>query len=282
MKYFLTGITGTLGRAVSNLLLKHDENEIVGFSRDECKQAKLNLHPRLTLYLGDVRDRDRVIEASRNCDVILHFAALKHVDKLEANPEEAISTNIVGTMNLLHAQRIHKIPKLLLTSTDKSVYPVNTYGMTKGIAERLVLRNPHNVVCRYGNVLASRGSCVESFVSTLKELGSVYLTDPNMTRFWVTQNDAAQFVISKIPANVTGLQIPTMKAAPVHLIAQAVADVMNIPSYQTIQVGVRAGEKTHECLKTEYEGGEFYSHHAEQFSISQLQTMLGPIVKDLG
>src|SRR4051812_32937696 len=137
MKYLITGISGTLGQAVLKLLTQDPENEIIGISRDECKQAALPKQERLTLYLGDIRDRERVLEASRGCEVIFHFAALKHVDLLEANPEEGIYTNILGTDNVLHAQRINKIRRVILSATDKGAYPINLYGMTKGIAERL-------------------------------------------------------------------------------------------------------------------------------------------------
>jgi FlaA1/EpsC-like NDP-sugar epimerase len=279
MTALITGITGTLGTIVAERLLE-DGSTVRGFSRDECKQAKIPRHERLTLYLGDVRDRDRLVEAARGVGLIYHFAALKHVDQLEANPEEAVQTNILGTENVLHAQRMLGIPRIVLTSTDKAAYPVNAYGMSKGIAERLVLRNPNNVVCRYGNVLASRGSVVEAFVRSLRDEKAVSVTDSQMTRFWITQEDAASFVLSAA-AGGGGLKIPTMKMASVTQIAAAVASCMNIHSYQTRHVGVRPGEKLSECLRTEHEGEEVYSHRAARFTDDELFQLLKPIVRRL-
>jgi len=280
MKYLITGITGTLGRAVSTLILNNPDSLLVGYSRDECKQSALAKHPRLTLYLGDIRDRERFIEASRGVDIVFHFAALKHVDKLEENPEESIQTNINGTENVLHAQRVNKIKRVVFSATDKGAYPINVYGMSKGIAERLVLRNPNNVVCRYGNVLGSRGSFLTSLVQTLKSENSAYVTDPNMTRFWITAEDAASFVFQSA-AGSGGLKIPPMKASPIHQLVTAVARVLNINSYRSIQTGIRPGEKVHECLRTEAEGEVLYSHSAPQFTEQELVDLISPIVRTM-
>lgn len=133
MKIFISGITGTLGKTVSRMLMARGI-EIVGYSRDEQKQAALEKAPLLTLYLGDVRDRDRVIEATRDVDLIMHFAPNKMVDVLELNPEESIATNLIGTMNILHAQRLHGIERVVFSSTDKAVYPINVYGASKMLA----------------------------------------------------------------------------------------------------------------------------------------------------
>jgi FlaA1/EpsC-like NDP-sugar epimerase len=212
-------------------------------------------------------------------DVIFHFAALKHVDQLESNPEEAIATNITGTINVLHAQRLNKIKKVVLSATDKGVYPVNTYGMTKGISERLVLRNPNNAVCRYGNVLGSRGSLLPALVKSLKTENRVYLTDPNMSRFWITINDAANFVVSA--QNKSGLCIPPMKGAPVYLLSEVVANLLNVKSYETRQIGVRPGEKIEECLRSCYEGEELFSHRAPQFTAQELSELIAPLIKEI-
>lgn len=278
-RVFVTGITGTLGTAVAAKLL-YLGHSVIGFSRDECKQQAFALRDKVTLYLGDIRDADRVAEAARGADLILHFAALKHVDLLESNPEEAVRTNIEGTVNVLHAQRMLGIPRVVLTSTDKAAYPVNAYGMSKGIAERLVLRNPANVVCRYGNVLASRGSVVEKFVQSLKTDRSVAFTDQGMTRFWLSADEAADFVLGMaLASDSRGLCIPTMKAATLPDIASAVAYVMGIRSYSVKNIGVRAGEKTHECLRTEFEGEEMHSHKVARYTEAELHRVLEPIVR---
>lgn len=279
MKYLITGISGTLGQAVAKILLEDPTNEVIGYSRDECKQAALAKHDRLTLYLGDVRDRNRLLEASRNVDLVFHFAALKHVDILEENPEESIATNIEGTLNVLHAQRIHGIKRVILSSTDKACYPINVYGACKSIAEKLTLRNPENIVCRYGNVIASRGSAIPSFIKTLKEEITIYLTDPNMTRFWISIDEASQFVAAQSKVKGGGLKIPPMKSCPIHLIPEVIAHLMKVPSYQTKYVGTRAGEKINECLRMAHEGEEIHSHLAQEFTWEELTKLLSPIVK---
>lgn len=279
MNYFISGITGSLGQIVAEKLLA-EGHRVIGFSRDECKQAALKKREGLTLYLGDIRHQKRLLEATRGAEEIFHFAALKHVDQLEKNPEEAIETNILGTENILHAQRAHRIKRVTLSSTDKAVYPINVYGMSKGIAERLTLRNPNNVVCRYGNVCASRGSVIPQLVKSLREESKVYLTDPNMSRFWITLEDASAFVIHSARGR-GGLQIPPMRAAPLSLLAEIIAGLLNVKSYEIIQIGSRPGEKLVECLRTEYEGEELYSHRASQFTGDELAKMLRPIVEGL-
>lgn len=282
MKYFITGITGSLGQEVCKILLEKEGNFITGFSRDEDKQCKLTKHPRLTLYLGDIRDRDRLLEASRNSDVIFHFAALKHIDLLEENPEESIETNIWGTQNVLHAQRINDIKRVVLSSTDKAAYPINVYGACKSIAEKLVLRRSDNFVSRYGNVIASRGSVIPQFVKTLKEENKVYITDTNMSRFWITLPEAAQFISALgTVSGKGGIKIPSMKGAKVIDVASVVAECMGINSYQTKEIGIRPGEKIHECLRMGHEGEEVHSNTAHQFERHQLKDLLHPIVRGL-
>ena len=278
MKVLITGITGTLGQAVCKQLLA-DQWEVVGYSRDEFKQAQMEKHENLTLYLGDVRDRDRLIEASRQCTKIFHFAALKHVDQLEYNPEEAISTNVHGTENVLHAQRVNKIEKVILSSTDKACLPINAYGMSKALAERLVLRNPFNIVCRYGNVLASRGSVIATFVKSIIDHNVVNITDPAMTRFWITIDQASNFVI-QCSQDQYGLCIPPIKAAPLMKVAETIATILEkTPKYKAIQM--RPGEKLHETL--EFIGAEptINSEWATQYAENELFDLLMPIVRSL-
>lgn len=282
MKAFVTGCTGTLGTAVVSHLLR-EGHEVTGFSRCELKQSQYLRHPKLTLYLGDIRDQNRVSEASRGADKIFHFAALKHVDIIEDNPEESVYTNILGTMNMLHAQRVNRIPRLVFTSTDKAAYPINVYGASKLISERLVLRNPNNVVCRYGNVLASRGSVVEKFAKSLRLTKSIEVTDPNMSRFWITATEAARFVIASSEAKEGegGLRVPTMKSAPLSSIVRAVTEIMGIDAYHTTTTPIRKGEKLHECLKTEFDGEEVFSNQSAQFTLEEIKKILFPLVRSL-
>lgn len=278
MNVFITGVTGTLGQKLLPVLYESCHS-VTGYSRDELKQQQLKRHDLLTLYLGDIRDEGRLVEASRNADIIFHLAALKHVDKLEANPEEAIKTNVIGTMNVLHAQRLNRIPRVVLASTDKACFPVNAYGASKALAERLVMRNPNNVVCRYGNVLGSRGSVLAQFVEDLTTTGSIRITDKRMTRFWITQEDAALFVwLSSLKPN-GGLFIPKMKSYSVLKTAILVADILGIMPKQFVEIGIRPGEKLHETLRTEDEGGLMTSNDQQsQFKPKELRDLLCTLV----
>lgn len=289
MKYLITGITGSLGTAVAKILDKKEHCELIGYSRDEFKQTQLlaaaGLSCPVTLYLGDVRDRDRLIEASRGVDMLFHFAALKHVDKIEENPEEAIATNIRGTENVMHAQRVNKIPRVVLSATDKGVYPINVYGATKLISERLVLRNPNNIVCRYGNVLASRGSVIPTFINSLKKHHTINLTHNDMTRFWIRLEQAAAFVVESAHREQGGLCIPAMRCASVLNVGKAIAELLSIERPHVKLTGVRAGEKIHESLTTEYEGPvqfEFKSNNEDAtYTPLELEHLLRPIVMEL-
>jgi UDP-N-acetylglucosamine 4,6-dehydratase/5-epimerase len=250
MKILITGGTGSLGSMVVRKLLSDEvaRHQVFIYSRDEYKQAIGQNHERLTKIIGDVRDSRRLVEATRGMDMIMHFAALKRVDSLEENPEEAIHTNVTGTMNVLHAQRVNGIKRVILSSTDKAVMPINSYGATKLLSERLVLRNKSNVVCRYGNVMASRGSAIAEFKKTLLRDGSVNITDPRMTRFWITLDHASDFVIDSAFAPTGGLKIPEIRGCKVTEMAEAVAECLGVQDFDTFEIGMRPGEKLHEAL----------------------------------
>lgn len=277
-KIFITGITGSLGQAVSKKLLEAPENKIIGFSRDEQKQRALLPHKNQTLVLGDVRDQRRVLEATRDCDYIFHFAALKCVDTLEANPEESIATNVLGTENIMGAQRTNKIKSVVLSSTDKAVYPINVYGNCKALAEKLVLRNSHNVVVRYGNVMASRGSAIPYFIKTLKEEGKIYITDKNMTRFFIRIEDAAQFVIDKAFGSVSGLHIFNMKSISIIELGMAISEIIGVKKPNISITGIRPGEKIHEDLIAHHEGIYLNSDNSKRYSKKEIFKMLEPLV----
>lgn len=282
MRILITGITGSLGTAVTKELLQSlPKVQVFGYSRDELRQKQFMKDPRVTLILGDVRDKERMLESARKMDLIFHFAALKHVDLLEDNPEESIETNIRGTQNILHAQRIHKIPRVVLSSTDKAALPINVYGSSKALAEKLVLRNKNNVVTRYGNVLASNGSVVPTFVQSLERGNKIEITDADMSRFWIRLEDASRFVIKSAVEIPGGLKIPDMKAAKTIEVGLAIAEILGKKNPTIVHVGRRPGEKLSECLRTEYEGDELFSHTAEQFSKAELIDLLTPIVKGL-
>lgn len=272
MKYLVSGITGTLGQAVAKLILANEDNELIGISRDEQKQRALTPHPRMKLLLGDVRDSDRMMCVSRDVDVLFHFAALKCVDTLEFEPEECLKTNVIGTENIMRAQNVNKIRKVVLSSTDKAVYPINVYGHSKALAERLVLANPSNIVCRYGNVVASRGSVVPSFAKTLREEKKIYITDLAMTRFWISIQRAAQFVFDS--SEGSGINIPVMKSADVYSVAEAIGSIIGVHAWETEITGLRPGEKIHEDITHDMD-----SFKSERYSYNELVDLLKPVLK---
>lgn len=278
MKAFVTGVTGSLGGALLKLLLE-DSHEVVGFSRDELKQSTIPKHDKLTLYLGDIRNKDRLLEASRGADVIFNLAAMKRIEMSEEQPEEAIATNVQGTENVLFAQRMNKIPRVILVSTDKSCLPITAYGATKFLAERLVLRNPNNVVARYGNVLASRGSILPLFQKSIQQHGVVHITDRRCSRFWWSLNEAATFVYLCAVRPSGGLMIPNLKAYPVVGLANLLAQVLGCPPPDIVEVGLRCREKIHEQMRTDEEGGEMTSEDQRLwFSKAELKEMLASVV----
>lgn len=258
MKILVTGLTGSLGKTLLPVLLE-EGHEVIGYSRCEFKQSQMERHPRLVQYLGDVCDRDRLLEASRGVEMVFHLAALKRIESAEEQPEAAIATNITGTENVLFAQRMHAIPRVVFVSTDKACLPITSYGATKMVGERLVLRNPNNVVVRYGNVLSSRGSVLQAFVDGITKDGAIQVTDRQMTRFWWSLSDAAAFVYISSKRPVGGLCIPNLKAYPVVALAKSIARVLDKPEPKIMEIGLRGVEKLHEDMRAASEGAELRS-----------------------
>jgi UDP-N-acetylglucosamine 4,6-dehydratase/5-epimerase len=281
LKVFISGITGSLGTEVTRQLLEQGVHQITGYSRCDHKQKAFPYKKDVALYLGDIRDRDRLLEATRGADIIFHFAAFKHVDSAEIQPEECIATNVAGTNNVLFCQRMNKIKRVVFTSTDKACDPINVYGCTKLIGERLVMRNPNNLVARYGNVIASNGSVIPSFVKTLKKERKVYITDTNMNRFFIRLEDAAAFVIENGLNSKGGKYIPEMRACSIEQLADAVAKVMRIKTYGMVNMGIRPGEKMFEQLVSPHEGTEIRSDKATQFTKKELIELIRPSVEAL-
>lgn len=247
MRVLITGFTGTLGTAVRNYLLKNTQIEIIGISRDEQKQNVIPAHPRLKMIIGDITNYETLSRIPK-FDAVGHFAALKCVDILEKNPSEAFRVNTQGTFNIVRLARENEA-RVVLASTDKAFEPINAYGMSKAMAEKIVLAEDKGVVCRYGNVIGSRGSVINKFVQTLLFERTIYITDSLMTRFWMSIDDAAEFVISGMRGyRSAGLHIPRIKSAPIVTIGQAVAHIMNIDRYAIEDIGIRPGEKVHETL----------------------------------
>jgi len=252
----ITGGTGSFGRAlVHRLLTEHDPRRVVILSRDEFKQSELlAAYPaddRLRLFLGDVRDRDRLLRAFEGIDVVVHAAALKQVPLLEYNPFEAVKTNINGAQNVIDAAIDRRVQRVVALSTDKACSPVNLYGATKLVSDKLFIdgnayAGDHGTrfsVVRYGNVVGSRGSVVPFFLR-VRESGTLPITDERMTRFWITLSEAVDFVLERLDDMRGGeLFVPKLPSVRILELAQAIA-----PTARIEIVGIRPGEKLHEDL----------------------------------
>lgn len=257
----VTGGTGSFGKAFIRHILAHTEvKKVIVFSRDELKQyhmAKEIQDSRIRFFLGDVRDESRLQRALHGVDIVVHAAALKQVPTLEYNPFEAVKTNILGTQNVIEAAIDQGVEKVLLVSTDKAAQPVNLYGSTKLCAEKLIVsanayaagRTKFSCV-RYGNVMGSRGSIIETLLgSKNQEEQKVYITDERMTRFWLTLDQACALVLFGLEHMVGGEmfipKVPSMR----------IVDMFDalVPHAQKEIIGIRPGEKIHEVLVTEQE-----------------------------
>lgn len=258
----LTGGTGSFGQKFSEIMLKVYKPRVIRiFSRDELKQwemeKKFNSNPSLRFFIGDIRDRNRLERAMDGTDIVVHAAALKHVPVCEYNPFEAVQTNIIGGQNIIEAAINHNIEKIMAISTDKAVNPVNLYGATKMCMEKICIdsnsyvgKNRHTKIScvRYGNVVGSRGSIVPLF-NEQKLTGKITITDKRMTRFWITLEKGVEFVIRNIEIMQGGeIFIPKIPSMKVVDLAKIVA-----PKSKIEYIGIRPGEKIHECLLTEDE-----------------------------
>ena len=259
----ITGGTGSFGRAcVTTLLEKHDVKAIRIFSRDELKQWEMRRefgdHRKLRFFIGDVRDFQRVKRATEGVDIIIHAAALKQVPACEYNPMEAIKTNVDGAMNVINAALDNNIPRVIALSTDKAASPVNLYGATKLCSDRLFIqsnayrgkeRKTMFSVVRYGNVMGSRGSVIPLFKKQM-EKGELTITDDRMTRFWITLPQAVDFVLTSLEVMQGGeMFVPKIPTMSILDLAKTIA-----PDATCRIVGIRPGEKLHECLITNEEG----------------------------
>jgi UDP-N-acetylglucosamine 4,6-dehydratase len=261
MKYVILGGTGTLGTCLIEKL-SVGANEVVCFSRDELKQQEMRKRfPNVRYVIGDIRDKNSLRPVLADAYAVFHVAALKHVDVLEANPTEAIKTNVLGTINVAEAAVEAGVKYVVFSSTDKAVLPINTYGMTKATSERYLLNlNVHQdktqfSVFRWGNVMGSRGSVVHLFAKSIQDEKMVSVTDPRMTRFWIHIKDAVDFMLENFKsASPSDVMIPRMKAAGVLDLAASTAKAIGASSkYRINLVGMRPGEKVHEVLFSSHE-----------------------------
>ena len=264
----ITGGTGSFGQRFTEIVLReHEPKALRIFSRGELLQyemrQKFNDHERLRFFIGDVRDRERVYRAMNGVDIVVHAAALKQVPTAEYNPIEAVKTNIEGAINVIDASIDNGVQKIIAISTDKAVHPVNLYGATKLVMERLLIQanvytgaHKSRFSCvRYGNVVGSRGSVVPLFLQQRKN-GVITMTDENMTRFWITLEEGVRFVISCIERMQGGEAfVPKIPSMRITDLADAIA-----PGAKRQVIGIRPGEKLHEILLTEEE-----ARHAKEF-----------------
>lgn len=256
----ITGGTGSFGNAVLRRFLNSDIAEIRIFSRDEKKQddmRKLYANPKIKFYLGDVRDPSSLEKAFRGVDYCFHAAALKQVPSCEFHPMEAVRTNVMGTENVLQAAIAAGVSRVVCLSTDKAVYPINAMGISKAMMEKVMvaasrhLDGTKTVVCgtRYGNVMASRGSVIPLFVEQIRKGLPITITDPAMTRFMMTLDDAVELVLYAFEHGNNGdIFVQKAPAATVETLAHAVCDLMGKSKHPVNVIGTRHGEKLYEAL----------------------------------
>lgn len=256
----ITGGTGSFGNAVLRRFLDSDLAEVRIFSRDEKKQDDLRkryAHPKLKFYIGDVRDSRSVAAAMRGVDFVFHAAALKQVPSCEFHPMQAVMTNVLGTENVLEAAITAGVKRVVCLSTDKAVYPINAMGISKAMMEKVMVATSRNlegtgtVICgtRYGNVMASRGSVIPLFVDQLLAGKPITVTDPGMTRFMMTLEDAVDLVLYAFEHGRNGdIFVQKAPAATVGVLAQALLELMGKTGHPIDEIGTRHGEKLYETL----------------------------------
>lgn len=253
----ITGGTGSFGRKFVETVLQQDIKKVIVFSRDELKQYEMSqrfIDARIRFFLGDVRDKDRLYRAFDGVDIVIHAAALKQVPACEYNPFEAIKTNILGAQNVIEAAIDRGIKKVIALSTDKAVNPINLYGATKLCSDKLFVaansyvgeKETRFAVVRYGNVVGSRGSVLPYF-KKMSRNGSIPVTDPRMTRFWITLEQGVQFVLDCLSRMHGGeIYVPKIPSIKITDLAKAVA-----PGCKVEYIGIRPGEKLHEVMIAE-------------------------------
>ena len=256
----ITGGTGSLGHALTKKLLELGAKKIRIFSRNELKQIEMESEfndKRLRFLLGDVRDYNRLMRAMEDVDIVYHAAALKHVPKIEYNSFEAIKTNVYGTQNVIDACRHNKVERAICVGTDKAVSPLNTYGATKLLMEKLFINavqysNPKKhltkfFAVRYGNVFGSSGSVIPKFIEQIKADKKLTITDPKMTRFSISMNDALKLILNATESGKNSeVFIPKLKAYSLQDIADVMTELLGNTGQEII--GIRPGEKLHETL----------------------------------
>ena len=261
----ITGGTGSFGNAVLRRFLGTDIKEIRIFSRDEKKQDDMRKqynNPKLKFYLGDVRDSNSIKDAMRGVDFVFHAAALKQVPSCEFYPMQAVKTNVIGTENVLYEAIDAKVKKVIVLSTDKAVYPINAMGVSKAMMERVAVAKSRNlddddimIACtRYGNVMASRGSVIPLFIDQVRKAQEITITDPAMTRFMMSLDQAVELVLFAFENGHNGdIFVQKAPAATINLLARTLTNLLGKPDHKISIIGTRHGEKLYETLLTKEE-----------------------------
>jgi len=258
----ITGGTGSFGNAVLNKFLDSDISEIRIFSRDEKKQHDMRVafnNPKIKFFIGDVRDKRSIKSAIQGVDYIFHAAALKQVPSCEFFPVEAVKTNVLGTENVLSVAIENKVKKVICLSTDKAVYPINAMGVSKAMMEKVFVAKSRvsesTIICgtRYGNVMASRGSVIPHFYNQIKSGNDISVTNPNMTRFMMTLQEAVSLVLFAFEnGNPGDIFVQKSPSTTIGKLAKAMKKIFN-SSVQIKNIGIRHAEKMHETLLTKEE-----------------------------
>jgi len=256
----ITGGTGSLGHALTKKLLESKADVVRIFSRNESKQIEMESEfddKRLRFFVGDIRDSERLFSALEDVDLVFHAAALKHVPKIEYNPFEAIKTNVIGSQNIIDNSLRQDVEKVICVGTDKAVSPLNTYGATKLLMEKLFVSannyvNPEKhktkfVAVRYGNVLGSSGSVIPKFIDLIKKDKPITITDPKMTRFTITMDEALEFILNATDIGKgSEIFIPKLKSYEILTLIESLTELLGEIKQEI--TGIRPGEKLHETL----------------------------------
>lgn len=284
----ILGGTGTLGQALAARILEEvPRAQITIFSRDEHKQALMKRKfPKCSYVLGDIRDENSYHGLLVGRDIVFHVAALKHVDLLESAPMESIKTNVLATDSLARSAVEARVPHFVFSSTDKAVDPINTYGYSKALSEKILFH--HNdfynstrfSVYRWGNVLGSQGSVIPYFVQTLLTEKKAYVTHEEMSRFWIPIEWAVDFMLQTYTtAHIDRAMVPrNMKTAKVTEIISAIATILDVKDYSLETIGFRKGEKMHEVMHSQHSSDFLSSETHDRYELKELIEMLHPLV----
>ncbi len=273
----VTGGTGSWGNELTRQLLEKEPKKIVIYSRSELNQVNMQRkfnNPKLKFIIGDIRDYNQVNKAFKGVDYVFHLAALKHVPICEEQPDEAIKTNIIGTQNVIEAAKQNQVKKVIDVSTDKAVDPFNFYGMTKAVGERLIINanidsDKTKFVCiRGGNVLGTNGSVVPFFIDQIKRFKTISITDKEMTRYYITQEQAIHLLFKAAEESIGGETfVMKMPACKVLDLAEVLIEEIGEKDVAIKEVGIRPGEKIHECLISKHESPASYKYDENYYVI---------------